>query len=55
FPLFTTGISLGPVFLLGLLAFSMVAACASRAAVIPSVMSYWMAAKVMVGVSDVDV
>ncbi|GJY32132.1 reverse transcriptase domain-containing protein [Tanacetum coccineum] len=49
------GISLGPVFLLGLSAFAMVAACASRAAVIPSVMSCWMAAKVMAGVSDVDV
>ncbi|GJU60399.1 hypothetical protein Tco_1238165 [Tanacetum coccineum] len=55
FPLFATGISLGPVFLLGLSAFAMVAACASRAAVIPSVMSCWMAAKVMAGVSDVDV
>ncbi|GJS75557.1 hypothetical protein Tco_0725438 [Tanacetum coccineum] len=55
FPLFATGISLGPVFLLGLSAFAMVAACASKAAVIPSVMSYWMAGKVMAGVSDVDV
>ncbi|GJV11048.1 hypothetical protein Tco_1352589 [Tanacetum coccineum] len=55
FPLFATGISLGPVFLLGLSAFAMVAACASRAAVIPSVMSCWMAAKVMAGVLDVDV
>ncbi|GJS94018.1 RNA-directed DNA polymerase, eukaryota [Tanacetum coccineum] len=53
FPLFATGISLGPVFLLGLSAFA-IAACASRAAVIPSVMSCWMAAKVMAGVSDVD-
>ncbi|GJY53368.1 hypothetical protein Tco_0445032 [Tanacetum coccineum] len=36
-------------------AFAMVAACASRATIIPSVISYWMAAKVMAGVSDVDV
>ncbi|GJS13417.1 hypothetical protein Tco_0407889 [Tanacetum coccineum] len=49
------GTSLGPVFLLGLSTFAMVAACASRVAVIPSVMSCWMAAKVMAGVSDVDV
>ncbi|GJX61113.1 hypothetical protein Tco_0294013 [Tanacetum coccineum] len=43
------------LFLLGLLAFAMVVACASRAAVIPLVMSCWMAARVMAGVSDVDV
>ncbi|GKA04721.1 hypothetical protein Tco_0683841 [Tanacetum coccineum] len=55
FPLFAIGISLGPVFLLGLSVFAMVAAYASRAAVIPSVMSCWMAAKVIAGVSDVDV
>ncbi|GJW85416.1 hypothetical protein Tco_0158561 [Tanacetum coccineum] len=39
FPLFATGISLGPVFLLGLSAFDMVAACASRAAIGNSVVS----------------
>nr|GEY44105.1 putative reverse transcriptase domain-containing protein [Tanacetum cinerariifolium] len=36
FPLFTKGISLGIVFLLGLSAFAMAAACASRAATTPS-------------------
>ncbi|GKB55039.1 hypothetical protein Tco_0905792, partial [Tanacetum coccineum] len=41
FPLFTTGVSLGPVFLLGLLVFAMVGGYASRAAAIPSAMSYW--------------
>ncbi|GJV61859.1 retrovirus-related pol polyprotein from transposon TNT 1-94 [Tanacetum coccineum] len=48
------GGSLGPVFLLGLLAFAMVAACASRAAV-KSAISCRRASKVMAGVSDVDV
>ncbi|GJS75558.1 reverse transcriptase domain-containing protein [Tanacetum coccineum] len=47
--------SLYQCFLLGLSAFAMVVACASRAAIIPSVMSCWMAANVMAGVSDVDV
>ncbi|GJW99149.1 hypothetical protein Tco_0180957 [Tanacetum coccineum] len=46
--------SLGPVFLLGLSAFAMVAACASRAAV-KSAISCRRASKVMAGVSDVDV
>ncbi|GJS99567.1 hypothetical protein Tco_0820737 [Tanacetum coccineum] len=45
----------GPVFLLGLLALAIVAACAFRAEEMPSVISCWMAAKVMAGVSDVDV
>ncbi|GJY25645.1 hypothetical protein Tco_0400371 [Tanacetum coccineum] len=52
FPLFATGISLGSVFLLGLLALAIVAACASKAAAMPSAISCWMAAKVMAGVSD---
>ncbi|GJU88771.1 DNA cross-link repair protein SNM1, partial [Tanacetum coccineum] len=43
-----------PVFLLGLSAFAMAAACASRAAVIPSAISYLMASRVMAGVADVD-
>ncbi|GKB05012.1 hypothetical protein Tco_0833207 [Tanacetum coccineum] len=45
-----TGGSLGPVFLLGLSAFAMVAACASRAA-IKSAISCRRASKVMAGVS----
>ncbi|GJV21902.1 hypothetical protein Tco_1370922 [Tanacetum coccineum] len=48
-------ISLGLVFLLGLSAFAMAAACASRAAVTPSVISCRMAASVIVGAADVDV
>ncbi|GKD71821.1 hypothetical protein Tco_1325911 [Tanacetum coccineum] len=44
-----------PVFLLGLLAFVMVAAYAFRAEEMPSVISCWMVAKVMAGVLDVDV
>ncbi|GKC96131.1 hypothetical protein Tco_1161573, partial [Tanacetum coccineum] len=44
FPLFATGISLGSVVLLGLSAFAMAAAYASKAAVIPSVISCRMAA-----------
>ncbi|GKE36794.1 hypothetical protein Tco_1460199 [Tanacetum coccineum] len=47
-------VSLGSVFLLGLLVFAMVTACASRAATMPLAISYWMEAKVMAGVSDVD-
>ncbi|GJY56288.1 hypothetical protein Tco_0455403 [Tanacetum coccineum] len=47
FPVFTIGVPVGPVFLLGLLALVIVAACASRAAAMPSVISCWMAAKVM--------
>ncbi|GKA19706.1 hypothetical protein Tco_0699621 [Tanacetum coccineum] len=42
-------------FLLGLLALAIVAACAFKAEEMPSVISCWMAAKVMAGVSDVDV
>nr|GEV71648.1 hypothetical protein [Tanacetum cinerariifolium] len=49
------GVSLGLVFLLGLLVFSILAACASRAEAIPSAISCRMAAKVMAGVSDVNV
>ncbi|GKE04465.1 hypothetical protein Tco_1396483 [Tanacetum coccineum] len=45
----------GPVFLLGLLALAIVAACAFRAAAMPSAISCWMTAKVMADVSDVDV
>ncbi|GJV04502.1 hypothetical protein Tco_1338071 [Tanacetum coccineum] len=55
FPLFAIGISLVPVFLLGLMAFSMAAACVSRAVAMLLAISCWMVAKVMVGVSDVDV
>ncbi|GJZ94399.1 hypothetical protein Tco_0666602, partial [Tanacetum coccineum] len=47
FPVFATGVPVGPVFLLGLLAPAIVAVCASRAAAMPSAMSYWIAAKVM--------
>ncbi|GKE42111.1 hypothetical protein Tco_1469395 [Tanacetum coccineum] len=47
--------SLGPVFLLGLLAFAIDVACAFRAEEMPSLISCRMAAKVMAGVSDVDV
>ncbi|GKD16750.1 hypothetical protein Tco_1205908, partial [Tanacetum coccineum] len=45
----------GLVFLLGLLALAIVAVCASRAATMPLAINCWMAAKVMAGVSDVDV
>ncbi|GJT44790.1 hypothetical protein Tco_0953505, partial [Tanacetum coccineum] len=48
-------VPVGPVFLLGLLALAIVAACAFRAEEMPSVISCWMAVKVMAGVSDVDV
>ncbi|GJZ74924.1 zinc finger, CCHC-type containing protein, partial [Tanacetum coccineum] len=48
-------IPVGPVFLLGLLALAIVAACAFRAVAMPLAISCWMAAKVMVGVLDVDV
>ncbi|GJR53943.1 hypothetical protein Tco_1404464 [Tanacetum coccineum] len=41
--------------LLGLLALAIDAACAFRAEEMPSLISCWMAAKVMAGVSDVDV
>nr|GEV69095.1 hypothetical protein [Tanacetum cinerariifolium] len=49
------GISLGPVFLLGLSAFAMAAAYASRAATTLSVISFQMVASVIDGVADVDV
>ncbi|GJS87292.1 hypothetical protein Tco_0769928 [Tanacetum coccineum] len=49
------GVPVGPVFLLGLLALAIDAACAFRAEEMPSLISFWMAAKVMAGVSDVDV
>ncbi|GKC47773.1 hypothetical protein Tco_1065495, partial [Tanacetum coccineum] len=55
FPFFATGVQLGPVFLLGLLALAIDAACAFRAEEMPSLISCRMAAKVMAGVSDVDV
>ncbi|GKE98595.1 hypothetical protein Tco_0021946, partial [Tanacetum coccineum] len=55
FPLFATGISLGLVFLLGLSAFAMAATCISRAVAMLLAISCWMAAKVMVGVLDVDI
>ncbi|GJY19850.1 hypothetical protein Tco_0392416 [Tanacetum coccineum] len=45
----------GPVFLLGLLSLAIDAACAFRAEEMPSINYCWMAAKVMAGVSDVDV
>ncbi|GKA68084.1 hypothetical protein Tco_0768001 [Tanacetum coccineum] len=48
-------VPVGPVFLLGLLALAIDAACAFRAEEMPSLISCWMAAKVMAGVSDVDV
>nr|GEX02211.1 hypothetical protein [Tanacetum cinerariifolium] len=46
---------IGQVFLLGLSAFAMAAACASRAAATPSVISFRMVALVIAGVADVDV
>nr|GEW12672.1 hypothetical protein [Tanacetum cinerariifolium] len=49
------GISLGPVFLLGLSAFAMVAACASRVAATPFVISCRMVASVIAGVADSSV
>ncbi|GJY39852.1 hypothetical protein Tco_0426216 [Tanacetum coccineum] len=49
------GVPVGLVFLLGLLALAIVSACAFRAEEMPLVMSCWMVAKVMAGVSDVDV
>ncbi|GKF92355.1 hypothetical protein Tco_0279074, partial [Tanacetum coccineum] len=50
-----TGVSLVPEFLLVLSVFAIDAACAFRAEEMPSLISYRMAAKVMAGVSDVDV
>ncbi|GJZ00374.1 hypothetical protein Tco_0517803, partial [Tanacetum coccineum] len=54
FPLFTTGISLGSVFLLEFSEFAMAAACAFRAEEIPSLISCRMASKVMIDVSNVE-
>ncbi|GKF01559.1 hypothetical protein Tco_0028482, partial [Tanacetum coccineum] len=48
-------VPVGPVFLLGLLSLAIDVACAFRAEEMPSLISCWMAAKVMAGVSDVDV
>ncbi|GKE96509.1 hypothetical protein Tco_1581364 [Tanacetum coccineum] len=48
------GVPLGLVFLLGLLALAIVAACTFRAEEMSSVINCWMAAKVMAGVADVD-
>ncbi|GKF67739.1 hypothetical protein Tco_0197418, partial [Tanacetum coccineum] len=48
-------VPLVPVFLLVLSVFAIDAACAFRAEEMPSLISCRMAAKVMVGVSDVDV
>ncbi|GJX10220.1 hypothetical protein Tco_0200079 [Tanacetum coccineum] len=48
-------VPLVPVFLLGLLALAIDATCAFRAEEMPSLISCRMAAKVMAGVSDVDV
>ncbi|GKB07813.1 hypothetical protein Tco_0836097, partial [Tanacetum coccineum] len=44
FPVFTTGVQVGPVFLFGLLVLAIVAACASRVAVTLSATSFLMAA-----------
>ncbi|GKC61236.1 hypothetical protein Tco_1088834 [Tanacetum coccineum] len=46
------GVTVGPVFLLGLQSLAIDAACAFRA---EELISCWMAAKVMAGVSDVNV
>ncbi|GJZ13376.1 hypothetical protein Tco_0548606 [Tanacetum coccineum] len=54
FPLFATGISLGLVFLLGLLALAMAAVCASRAAVKSATVAVGIQ-RFLAGVSDVDV
>ncbi|GJW18299.1 hypothetical protein Tco_0025735 [Tanacetum coccineum] len=55
FPVFATGVPVGPVFLLGLLALAIDAACAFRAEEIPSLISCLDGgAKVMAGVSDVE-
>ncbi|GJQ92502.1 putative ribonuclease H-like domain-containing protein [Tanacetum coccineum] len=50
FLVFATGAPVGLVFLLGLLALATIASCAFRAKEMPSVISCWMAAKVMAGV-----
>ncbi|GKF86482.1 hypothetical protein Tco_0254309, partial [Tanacetum coccineum] len=48
-------VPVGSVFLLGLLSLAIDAAYALRAEEMPLLISSWMAAKVMAGVSDVDV
>ncbi|GKF99519.1 hypothetical protein Tco_0301210, partial [Tanacetum coccineum] len=48
-------VPVGLVFLLRLLVLAINAGCAFRAEEMPSLISCWMAAKVMAGVSDVDV
>ncbi|GJZ16427.1 hypothetical protein Tco_0552104 [Tanacetum coccineum] len=48
------GVPVGPVFLLGLLSLAIDAAYAFRAEEMPSLISCWMAAKVMASVSNVD-
>ncbi|GKG24691.1 hypothetical protein Tco_0395319, partial [Tanacetum coccineum] len=48
-------VPVGLVFPLGLLALATVAACAFRVEEMPSIISCWMAAKVMASVLDVDV
>ncbi|GJU49271.1 ribonuclease H-like domain-containing protein [Tanacetum coccineum] len=55
FPVFAKGVTVGPVFLLGLLVLAIDATCACRAEEMPLLISCWMAAKVMAGVLDVDV
>nr|GEW12196.1 hypothetical protein [Tanacetum cinerariifolium] len=52
FPLFATRVSLVPEFLIGLSAFAMAAACASRTAATPSVISCRITASVIAGVAD---
>nr|GEY71390.1 hypothetical protein [Tanacetum cinerariifolium] len=54
FPLFAARVSLYLRFLLGLSVFAMVAACASRAAAIPSEINCQIVACVMAGAVDVD-
>nr|GEV43228.1 hypothetical protein [Tanacetum cinerariifolium] len=51
---FFQGVSLGPGFLLGLSAFAMAVACASRTAATSFVISCQMAASVIAGVADAD-
>ncbi|GJV09516.1 hypothetical protein Tco_1347172 [Tanacetum coccineum] len=55
FPVFATGVPVGPVFLLGLLSLVIDAACAFRAEEMPSLISFRISAKVMAGVLAVDV
>ncbi|GKB47168.1 retrovirus-related pol polyprotein from transposon TNT 1-94 [Tanacetum coccineum] len=55
FPVFTTGVQVVYLFLLGILSLVIDAVCAFRAEEMPSLISCQMAAKVMAGVLDVDV